>query len=238
MRRSTFRSTCPGATNVLNALAAIGVATELKVPAGAIQRALAGFRGVGRRFQQYGEVKINGAAGSFSSWMTTATIRRKSPRRWTPRGWRFRGGGWCSRSSRIATPARATCSRTSSKCWRAPTCCCWQRVYAAGEAPIAAADSRALASAVQGAGKSEPLFVEDVSGMGRRDPPHRARGRCGAHHGRRIDRQRCGAAELTMADTLQFRGLRGELRENEPMSRHLSWRAGGPRRGASSRPPI
>ena len=31
-----------------------------------------------------------------------------------------------------------------------------------------------------------------------------------------------------MTDTLQFQGLRGELKENEPMSRHSSWRAGGP----------
>jgi UDP-N-acetylmuramate dehydrogenase len=33
-----------------------------------------------------------------------------------------------------------------------------------------------------------------------------------------------------MADTLKFQGLRGELRENEPMSKHVSWRAGGPAR--------
>jgi len=33
-----------------------------------------------------------------------------------------------------------------------------------------------------------------------------------------------------MAETLKFQGLRGELRENEPMSRHSSWRAGGPAR--------
>ncbi|MFY9314821.1 MAG: UDP-N-acetylmuramate--L-alanine ligase, partial [Burkholderiales bacterium] len=60
----------PGRHNVLNALAAIGVAMELKVPAPAIQRALAGFRGVGRRFQQYGEVPLavagGKAAGSFA----------------------------------------------------------------------------------------------------------------------------------------------------------------------------
>jgi UDP-N-acetylmuramate dehydrogenase len=31
-----------------------------------------------------------------------------------------------------------------------------------------------------------------------------------------------------MADTIQFQGLRGALRENEPMSKHVSWRAGGP----------
>jgi len=33
-----------------------------------------------------------------------------------------------------------------------------------------------------------------------------------------------------MADPIQFHGLRGQLRENEPMSRHVSWRAGGPAR--------
>jgi len=33
---------------------------------------------------------------------------------------------------------------------------------------------------------------------------------------------------MNMADTLQFRGLRGELRKDEPMSRHISWRTGGP----------
>jgi len=33
-----------------------------------------------------------------------------------------------------------------------------------------------------------------------------------------------------MSDSIEFRGLRGELRANEPMSRHLSWRAGGPAR--------
>ena len=57
-RRWTSCSTCPDAHNVLNALAAIAVATELKIPGDAIQRALAGFRGVGRRFQQYGDVQV------------------------------------------------------------------------------------------------------------------------------------------------------------------------------------
>ena len=33
-----------------------------------------------------------------------------------------------------------------------------------------------------------------------------------------------------MADTVRFQGLRGELREDEPMARHVSWRAGGPAR--------
>ncbi|MGA0795081.1 MAG: UDP-N-acetylmuramate--L-alanine ligase, partial [Quisquiliibacterium sp.] len=50
----------PGRHNVLNALAAIAVADELGVPDEAIQQALAGFRGVGRRFQRYGEIPCHG----------------------------------------------------------------------------------------------------------------------------------------------------------------------------------
>jgi UDP-N-acetylmuramate--alanine ligase len=38
-------------------------------------------------------------------------------------------------------------------------------VYAAGEAPIASADGRSLASAVKSASKSEPVFIEDVAAM-------------------------------------------------------------------------
>ena len=38
-------------------------------------------------------------------------------------------------------------------------------VYAAGEAPLIAADGRALARALRVAGKVEPVFVEDVADM-------------------------------------------------------------------------
>ncbi|MGH8733387.1 MAG: UDP-N-acetylmuramate--L-alanine ligase, partial [Burkholderiales bacterium] len=46
----------PGRHNVLNALAAIAVGTEIGVKDEAIQKALKEFHGVGRRFQNYGEV--------------------------------------------------------------------------------------------------------------------------------------------------------------------------------------
>ena len=54
----------PGLHNVLNALAAIAVATELQVADAAIVKALAEFKGVGRRFQRYGEVALPAAAAS------------------------------------------------------------------------------------------------------------------------------------------------------------------------------
>src|SRR2546423_15405247 len=55
----------PGRHNVLNALAAIAVADELGVADAAILKALAEFHGVGRRFQNYGEVALEGG-GSFT----------------------------------------------------------------------------------------------------------------------------------------------------------------------------
>ncbi|HLX79714.1 MAG TPA: UDP-N-acetylmuramate--L-alanine ligase [Burkholderiales bacterium] len=155
----------PGRHNVLNALAAIGVATELKMPADAIQRALAGFRGVGRRFQQYGDVKINGAAGSFSlvddyghhPAEIAATLD----------------------AARVAFPGRRLVlafqphryTRTRDlfedfvKVLASADVLLLAQVYPAGEAPIAAADSCALASAVQGTGRPKPLFIEDIAGM-------------------------------------------------------------------------
>ena len=56
----------PGRHNVLNALAAIAVAVELGVPDEAVQRGLAEFNGVGRRFQRYGEVAVKSAHGEGS----------------------------------------------------------------------------------------------------------------------------------------------------------------------------
>jgi UDP-N-acetylmuramate--alanine ligase len=60
-----IRLNLPGKHNVLNALAAIGIATELGVSDEAIMKALAQFGGVGRRFQHYGEIKAKGG-GQFT----------------------------------------------------------------------------------------------------------------------------------------------------------------------------
>ena len=58
----------PGRHNVLNALATIGVTTELEVDDAPVVKGLAEFRGVGRRFQRYGELPASAAngGGSFS----------------------------------------------------------------------------------------------------------------------------------------------------------------------------
>jgi UDP-N-acetylmuramate--alanine ligase len=155
----------PGRHNVLNALAAIAVASELKLPAEAIQRALAGFRGVGRRFQQYGDIRIGKSADSFAlvddyghhPAEIAATLE----------------------AARVAFPGRRLVlafqphryTRTRDlfedfvKVLARADVLLLAEVYAAGEAPIAAADGRTLATAVKGAGKTQPVFVEDVAGM-------------------------------------------------------------------------
>ena len=103
----------PGEHNVRNALAAIAVATELELPDAPIVQALAEFKGVGRRFQRYGELPARRR-------QLHADRRLRPPPGRDGRGAgrrarRFPAGASCSRSSRTATPARATASRTSSR---------------------------------------------------------------------------------------------------------------------------
>jgi UDP-N-acetylmuramate--alanine ligase len=106
----------PGVHNVQNALAAIAVGLELQVPERAIVRALAEFKGVGRRFQRYGEIALPGG-GTFTLiddyWRQCAA---PSP-----------AAGCCWLSSRIATRARAMSSRTSCVCSRRSTRCFWPK---------------------------------------------------------------------------------------------------------------
>jgi UDP-N-acetylmuramate--alanine ligase len=159
----------PGRHNVLNALAAIAVATELKLPADAIQRALAGFRGVGRRFQQYGDVKVNGAAGSGAGSFALVDDYGHHPAEIAA----------TLDAARVAFPGRRLVlafqphryTRTRDlfedfvKVLANADVLLLAEVYPAGETPIAAADGRALVDAVRGAGKAEPVFVGEVGGM-------------------------------------------------------------------------
>ncbi|MGB3936832.1 MAG: UDP-N-acetylmuramate--L-alanine ligase [Burkholderiales bacterium] len=159
----------PGRHNVLNALAAIGVAMELKVPAPAIQRALAGFRGVGRRFQQYGEVPLavagGKAAGSFA--LVDDYGHHPAEIRATLEAARVAFPG--RRLLLAFQPHRYTRTRDLFEDFvlvlAAADALVLAEVYAAGEAPIAAADGRALAEAVRRAARSAPVFVDDVAGI-------------------------------------------------------------------------
>jgi UDP-N-acetylmuramate--alanine ligase len=151
----------PGLHNVQNALAAIAIATELEVPNADIQRALAEFTGVGRRFQRYGEVDI-AAGGRFAliddyghhPVEMAATIAAA------------RGAFPDKRLVLVFQPHRYTrtrdCFEDFVNVLSGVDALILTEVYAAGEAPIVAADGRSLARAVRVAGKVEPVFVETV----------------------------------------------------------------------------
>lgn len=154
----------PGHHNVLNALAAIAVAMEVGASDVAIQRALAEFAGVGRRFQRYGEIALS-SGGSFTlvddyghhpveMAATLAAARGAFP------GRRLLLAFQPHRYSRTRD-----CFEDFVKVLSTVDGLLLAEVYAAGEAPIVAADGRSLARAVRVAGRVEPVFVEDIAAM-------------------------------------------------------------------------
>ena len=153
-----------GEHNVLNALAAIAIAVELNVPDEALQKALAEFKGVGRRFQRHGEVaaKTGGEFTLIEDYghhpvevaATLAAARGAFPGR---------------RLVLAFQPHRYTRTRDCFEDFvevmgRADVL--WlSEIYAAGETPIAAADGRALSRAMRVAGHEALVFVDDIQKM-------------------------------------------------------------------------
>jgi UDP-N-acetylmuramate--alanine ligase len=159
-----FRLNQPGMHNVQNACAAIAIARELGVDDKATQKALAEFGGVGRRFTRYGEVAL-AAGGSFTlvddyghhpveMAATLEAARSAFPGR---------------RLVLAFQPHRYTRTRDLFedfvKVLSTVDALALAEVYPAGEAPIVAADGRALAHSLRALGKVEPVFVEDIAGM-------------------------------------------------------------------------
>ncbi|MDE1183202.1 UDP-N-acetylmuramate--L-alanine ligase [Paraburkholderia sp.] len=151
----------PGTHNVQNALAAIAIATELEVKDADIQRALADFNGVGRRFQRYGEVPVN-AGGAY----TLVDDYGHHPVEMAATVAAARGAFPDKRLVLAFQPHRYTrtrdCFEDFVRVLSTVDALVLTEVYSAGEAPIVAADGRALARAIRVAGKVEPVFVETV----------------------------------------------------------------------------
>jgi UDP-N-acetylmuramate--alanine ligase len=154
----------PGAHNVRNALAAIAVGIELGVPEAAIAKALAEFKGVGRRIQNLGQVRLPGG-GSFllvddyghhpaEMAATLAAARGAFPGR---------------RILLAFQPHRYTrtrdCFEDFVKVLSTAEALVLTEVYPAGEAPIVAADGKALARAIRVHGRVEPVFVERIADL-------------------------------------------------------------------------
>jgi UDP-N-acetylmuramate--alanine ligase len=153
----------PGDHNVLNALAAVAVAAELELADAAVVKGLAEFHGVDRRFQHYGDLPVPG--GSFAliddyghhpaeMAATLAAARGAYPGR---------------RLVLAFQPHRYTrtrdCFEDFVKVIGHADLVLLGEVYPAGEAPIVAADGRALARALRVAGRVDPVFVDDIGAM-------------------------------------------------------------------------
>ncbi|MEW5943173.1 MAG: UDP-N-acetylmuramate--L-alanine ligase [Pseudomonadota bacterium] len=152
----------PGSHNVLNALAAIAVGMEVGVPDQAIVKALAEFKGVGRRFQRYGEISLPGG-GSF----TLVDDYGHHPAEMAATLAAARGAFPSRRLVLAFQPHRYTRTRDLFedfvKVLSTVDALLLTEVYPAGEAPIVAADGRALARAIRVLGKVEPMFVETAA---------------------------------------------------------------------------
>lgn len=152
----------PGMHNILNALAAIGIATDEGVSDEAIARALESFSGVGRRFQvqgQYalgdGDVKLVDDYGHHPKEVeaTIKAARQSHPDR---------------RLVMMFQPHRFSRTRDCFDDFVDVLSQVDQllllEVYPAGEKPIVGADSRALARSIRLRGDVEPILVDPVEG--------------------------------------------------------------------------
>ena len=168
----------PGHHNVLNALAAISVAVELNVADTAVVKALAEFKGVDRRFQRYGDVpakadvRVADAASPGHASTGTFTLvddYGHHPVEMAATLAAARGAFPGRRLVLEFQPHRFTrtrdCFEDFVKIIGHADVVLLSEVYAAGEAPIVAADGRALARALRVAGKLEPIFVDDIADM-------------------------------------------------------------------------
>ena len=152
----------PGMHNVRNALAAVSIAVELNLPDAAVVKALADFKGVGRRFQNHGDLPAR-SGGHYTliedyghhPVELAATIEAAR-------------GAFAGRRLVLAfQPHRYTrtrdCFEDFVQVLRLADVVWLTEVYAAGEAPIAAADGRALAHALRVAGQQALVFAQDLS---------------------------------------------------------------------------
>jgi UDP-N-acetylmuramate--alanine ligase len=159
----------PGMHNVQNACAAIAIARELGVADSAIQQALTEFNGVGRRFTRYGEIKLQDAAGKPKGEFALVDDYGHHPVETAATIQAARGAYPGRRLVLVFQPHRYTRTRDLFedfvKVLSTVDVLVLAEVYAAGEAPIVAADGRALAHALRVAGMGELVFVEDINDM-------------------------------------------------------------------------
>lgn len=153
----------PGRHNILNALAAIAVATDEGIDDAAIVRALNEFQGVGRRFQVYGDFAI--AKGTvtlvddYGHHPTEVAATINSARQsWPDR-----------RLVMMYQPHRYTRTRDLYEDFvgvlSEVDALLLMEVYSAGEEAVPGADGRSLCRSIRSRGKIDPVFVEDLNSI-------------------------------------------------------------------------
>ena len=152
----------PGAHNILNALAAIGIATDEGVSDGAICRALESFSGVGRRFQVQGQFEVDGGdvklVDDYGHHPKEVEATIKAARQSHPD----------RRLVMMFQPHRYSRTRDCFDDFVDVLSQVDQllllEVYPAGEKPIVGADSRALARSIRLRGDVEPILIDPIEG--------------------------------------------------------------------------
>jgi len=166
-RRLDVTLNLPGNHNVLNALAAISVAIEVGAPYPSIIKALEKFNGVARRFQRYGDLPLP-AGGTF----TLVDDYGHHPVEMAATLSAARGAFPGRRLVLAFQPHRYTrtrdCFEGFLKVLSSVDALVLTPVYAAGEAPIAGADSATLVGALVAAGAVRPVLVEDLAQLAQR----------------------------------------------------------------------
>jgi len=151
----------PGRHNVLNALAAISIATEEGVSDAAIVRALSQFKGVGRRFQSHGEhVTSNGKVWLVDDYghhpREVSAVIKAVRANWPER-----------RLVMVYQPHRYSRTRDLyedfSQVLSETDALLLMEVYSAGEAAIGGADGRSLCRSIRARGRIDPIFIEQKS---------------------------------------------------------------------------
>ena len=153
----------PGEHNVLNALAAVAVATDEGVSDKAIQHALNTFQGVGRRFQIYGEYEINKGqvmlVDDYGHHPREVAVTVKAIRQ----GWDGR------RLVMLYQPHRYSRTRDLYEDFveilSEVDVLLLMDVYAAGEEPIPGADGRSLCRSIRQRGFVDPIFIQDINSI-------------------------------------------------------------------------
>ncbi len=150
----------PGWHNMLNALAAIAIATHLEVSDAAIAKSLAAFKGIGRRFQQQGDVAVAGGN------VTLVDDYGHHPREIAATLEALRQAWPTRRAIVIFQPHRYSRTRDLFEDFvhvlSTVDVLILLDVYPAGETPLAGADGKALSRAIRLRGQVDPIFVQHL----------------------------------------------------------------------------